>query len=79
MLMYLAETYILCIKKVFAVAIKKTGLEVNADNIKHMVILRNKNPVKNHNRKTHNKTSERVEQVMYLGTTLTNQNSVNEN
>jgi hypothetical protein len=41
-----------------------------------MVISRNPNAGQNHNIKLDNKSFERVEQFKYLGTTLTNRNSI---
>jgi hypothetical protein len=43
-----------------------------------MVISRNQNAGQNHNIKVDNKSFEGVEQLKYLGTTLTNQNSIQE-
>jgi hypothetical protein len=58
------------------VAIKKIGLEVNADKTKYMVISLDKNAGRSHNVKTDNSSIERVEEFKYLGTTLTNYNSI---
>ena len=54
------------------VASKEIGLEVQADKTKHMVMSRDQNAGGSHNVKI----NERVEQFKYLGTTLTNQNSI---
>jgi hypothetical protein len=43
-----------------------------------MVMSRNQNARPNHNIKIDNKSFERVEQFRYLGTTLTNRNSIQE-
>jgi len=43
-----------------------------------MVIFRDQNAVRSHNIKNNNSYSERVEQFKYLETTLTNQNSIQE-
>jgi hypothetical protein len=59
-------------------ASKENGLEVNAEKTKYMVISRNQNAGQSHNIKLDNKSFERVEQFRYLGTTLTNQNSIQE-
>jgi hypothetical protein len=60
------------------VANKKIGLEVNAEKTKYMVISRDQNSGQNHNIKIDNKSFERVEQFKYLGTTLMNQNPIQE-
>jgi hypothetical protein len=60
------------------VASKESGLEVNADKTKYMVMSRGQNAEWSHNIKTDNSTFEWVEQFKYLGTTLTNQNSIQE-
>jgi hypothetical protein len=60
------------------VASKEIGLEVNAEKTKYMVMSRNQNAGQNHNIKLDNKAFERVEQFKYLGTTLTNRNSIQE-
>jgi hypothetical protein len=43
-----------------------------------MVVFGDENAGQNHNIKTGNKSLERVEQFKYLGTSLTNRNSVHE-
>jgi hypothetical protein len=43
-----------------------------------MVMSQYQNEGKNHNTKTDNKSFEKVEQYRYLGTTLTNSNSIHE-
>ena len=58
------------------VASEETGLEVNADKTKHMVMSRDQNAGQSHSMKTDNSSIERVEEFKYLGTTLTNQNSI---
>jgi hypothetical protein len=54
---------------------KEISLEVNAEKTKYMVMSRDQNTEQNHNLKLDN-SFERVEQFKYLGTTLTNQNSI---
>ena len=55
----------------FVVASKEIGLEVNADKTKYMVMSRDQNARRSHDIKTDNSCFERVEQLRYLGTTLT--------
>jgi hypothetical protein len=58
------------------VASKETGLEVNADKTKYMVMTRYQNAGRNHNIKIDNSSFERVGKFRYLVTTLMNQNSI---
>ena len=58
------------------VATKEIGLEVNADTTKYMVMSREQTAVLSHTMKVDNSSIERVEEFKYLGTTLTNQNSI---
>jgi hypothetical protein len=60
------------------VASKEIGLEVNAEKTKYMLMSRNQNAVQDNNIKLDNQSFERVEHFKYLGTTLTNQNSIQE-
>jgi len=60
------------------VARKEIGLEVNADKTKYMVMSRDQNAGRTHSIKTDNSSFERVDEFKYLGTTLTNQNSIQE-
>jgi len=60
------------------VASKETGLEVNADETKYMVMSRDQNAGRSHSMKLDNSSFERVEKFKYLGITLTNQNSIQE-
>ena len=60
------------------VASMEIGLEVNADKTKYMVTPRDQNARRRQNIKTHDSSFERVEESKYLGTTLTNQNSIQE-
>ena len=59
-------------------ASKEIGLEVNVDKTKYMVMSRDQNAGQSHNMRTDNRSFERVEEFKYLGTTLTNQNSIQE-
>jgi hypothetical protein len=60
------------------VAGKGIGVEVNAGTTKYIVVSQDQNAGQNHNVKTENKFFERAEQFRYLGKTLTNQNSIQE-
>ena len=53
-------------------------MKVSADKTKHMVMSRNQNVGRIQNVRIDNSTFERVEEFKYLGTTLTNQNSIPE-
>ena len=59
-------------------ATRETGLEVSADKTNYMVMSRDQNAGRNHSVRADNSTFERVEEFKYLGTTLTNQNSIPE-
>jgi hypothetical protein len=68
-----------CIKKntdTFMVYSKEIGLEVNADKTQYMVMSRDQNAGRSHSLKIDNGYFECVEEFKYLGTTLTNQNSI---
>jgi len=54
------------------------GMEVNADKTKYMVMSRDQNAGRIQSVRIDNSTFERVEEFKYLGTTLTNQNCVEE-
>ena len=58
------------------VASKETRLEVNADKSKYMAISQDQKAGQSHNIKNDNSSFERVEDFKYLGTALTNQNSI---
>ena len=51
---------------------------MNADKTNYMVMSRDQNAGKSHNIKIHNRSFESVEELKYLGTTLTHQNSSRE-
>ena len=59
-------------------ATRQIGLEVSADKTKYMVMSRDQNAGRIHSVRMDNSTFERVEEFKYLGTTLTNQNSIAE-
>jgi hypothetical protein len=60
------------------VAIKETGLEANDDKSKYMFISRDQNAGRSPNLKNDIISFERVEEFQNVGTTLTNQNSIQE-
>jgi len=60
------------------VASNEIGLEVNADKTKYMVMSRDQNAGQSHNMKIDNRSFEMVEEFKYMGTTLTKQNSTQE-
>jgi len=64
--------------KALVVASKEIRLEVNADKTKYMVMSQDQNAGQSHSMKTDNSSFERVKEFNYLGTTLTNQNSIQE-
>jgi len=55
---------------------KEIGLEVNAHKTEYMTVSRDQNAGRIHSMKTDNCSIEKVEEFKYLGTTLTNQNSI---
>ena len=59
-------------------ATREIGLEVRADKPKYMVMSRDQNAGRIQSVRIDNSTFERVEGFKYLGTTLTNQNSIAE-
>jgi len=60
----------------FLVCSKEIGLEVNAGKTKYRVMSGDQNAGRSRNIKTDNSSLEKVEEFKYLGTTLTNQNSI---
>jgi hypothetical protein len=58
------------------VASKNTGLHINADKTKYMVMSRDQNAERSHNVKIDNSSFRRVEEFKYLSTNLTYQNSI---
>jgi hypothetical protein len=65
-------------KKNPVVTSKEIGLEVNAEKTKYMVMYQDKNTAQNNNIKTDNRSFARVKQFKYMGTALTNPNSIQE-
>jgi hypothetical protein len=59
--------------KALVAASKETGLEVNADKTKYMVMSRDQNARQGNNINIDNTSFERMEKFKYLGTTLTHQ------
>ena len=60
------------------IASKEIGLQVNAEKNKYTVVSQDQNAGQSHSIKTNNSSFERVEEFSYLVTTLTNQNSIQE-
>ena len=60
------------------VATKETGLEANTDKTTYMVMSWDRNARRGHSAKINNSSIERVEEFKYLGTTITDQNSIQE-
>jgi hypothetical protein len=58
--------------------VKEICLKVTADKTKYMVVSRDHNAERSHNIKTDHSSFGMVEEFKYLGTTLTNQNSIQE-
>jgi hypothetical protein len=59
-------------------ASKEVGLEVNTEKTKYMLPSRHQNAGQNHDIKIANRCFENVAQFRYLGTTVTNQNLIQE-
>ena len=59
-------------------ASKENGIEVFSDKTKYMVMSRDQNAGRSHSIKLDSNAFERVEEFKYFGTTLTNQNSIQE-
>jgi len=57
-------------------AAREIGLEVSANKTKYMVMSLDQNARRIHSVRIDNSTFERVEEFKYLGTTLTNHNSI---
>jgi hypothetical protein len=62
-------------KESLVVAGKETGLEVNANKTKYIVMSRDQNAGRSHNVKTDNSSFQRADPFNYLGTTLTYPNA----
>jgi hypothetical protein len=59
-------------------ASKEVGLEVNTEKTKYMLLSRPQNAGQNHDIKIGNRCFENVSLFRYLGTTITNQNLIQE-
>jgi len=59
-------------------ASKETGPELKAYKTKYMVMSRDQNAGQSHSIKPEKRSSEMEEEFKYLGTTLTNENSIQE-
>jgi hypothetical protein len=59
-------------------ASKEVGLEINEDKTKYMLLSRHQNVGQNRDVKIANRLFENVSQFKYLGTTVTNQNLIQE-
>jgi hypothetical protein len=57
---------------------KKVGLEINIEKTKHMLLSHHQNVGQNRDIKIANRSFENVSQFKYLGTTVTNQNFIQE-
>jgi hypothetical protein len=57
---------------------KDVGVEVNADKTKYMLLSRHQNAGQNHDISLANRSFDNVAQFKYLGTTVTNQNLIQE-
>jgi len=64
--------------KALVVTSREIGLEVNANKTKYKIMSRDQNTGRSQSMKTDNSSFERVEEFKYLGTTLRNQNSIQE-
>jgi hypothetical protein len=64
--------------EVLVVASKEIRLDVKVDITEYMVMSRDQNVGRSHNIKIDYSSCERLEEFKYLGTTLTNQNSIQE-
>jgi len=81
LLIYWQEVYCTNSKEkpeALVVATRENGLEVSAGKTKYMVMSRDHNAGRNHSVRIDNSTFEKVEELKYFGTTLTNQNSISE-
>jgi hypothetical protein len=59
-------------------ASKEVGLEINVEEIKYMLLSRHQNVDQNRDIRIANRSFGNVSQFRYLGTTVTNQNMIQE-
>jgi hypothetical protein len=59
-------------------ASKEVGLEVNTEKTQHMLLSRHQNAGQNYDIKLANRCFENVAKFRYLGTTITNENLIQE-
>jgi hypothetical protein len=62
----------------FSDASKETGLEINVEKTKYMLLSCHQNVGQNRDVKIANRSFEKVSQIKYLGATVTNQNLIQE-
>ena len=68
----------MCNAEALVVASKEIGLDINAGKTKYMVMSRDQNAGRSHSTKNDVNSFEGIEEFRYLGTTLTSQNSIQE-
>jgi hypothetical protein len=57
---------------------RRTGLEINVEKTKYMLLYRHQNVAQNRDMKIANRSFENVSQFKYLETTVTNKNLIQE-
>jgi len=67
-----------CCSEASVAATRNIGIAVSADKFMYMVMSRDQNTGRIHSVRIDNSTFERMEDFKYLGTSITNQNSVSE-
>jgi hypothetical protein len=74
----LIDTYCANDAKYNKYCLRQDGVKVNSEKTKHMLLSRHQNAGQNHNITIGNRYFENVAQFKYLGTTITNQNLIQE-